>query len=128
MKWLTRFLEMDTGPVGEDKWRDYGDSETEYESYARRNRVDPRAEYLEEIEIAAMDTSELPIDKLVQSFCYYKGLITIDGVAETARDRRFLREALKVAKEARRHALSIAPLRVPQTLGADSSGHAASNL
>lgn len=86
MKWLTRFLEMDTGPVGEDKWRDYGDSEprfprAEYESYAHRNKIDPRREYLEEIEGAAMDVPNQPIDELVQTFCYNKGFITIEGVA-----------------------------------------------
>jgi hypothetical protein len=74
---------------------------SEYQSYARRNKIDPCREYLEEIEGAAMDAPDLPIHELVQSFCYDKGFITIEGVAETASERRFLREALKVAKEAR---------------------------
>jgi hypothetical protein len=63
--------------------------------------IDPRREYLEEIEVAAIEAHDLPIHELVQNFCYDKGFITIEGVAETARERRFLREALKVAKEAR---------------------------
>ena len=74
---------------------------SEYQSYARRNMMDPLREYLEEIENAAIEVRDVPIHELVQRFCYDKGIISSEGVAETARERRFLRNALKVAKEAR---------------------------
>jgi hypothetical protein len=55
---------------------------SEYQSCARRNMIDPRREYLEEIEGSDIDAHDLLIHELAQNFCYDKGFITIEGVAE----------------------------------------------